>query len=90
MFPTKYKCSPREVSIFPLFYQGDVRWENQLRRHRNRQNFVVGSYFPMARKSRKNSDARRFEGNLLMQANLRSEAKERVTDGYRTKWLFPG
>src|SRR5689334_17025127 len=42
----KQKCSPRRVSIFyPLFYQGDVRWENQFRRNRNRQNFVVGSYF---------------------------------------------
>jgi len=39
---------------FPLFYQGDVRWENQLRRNRNRQNFVVGSYFLMAPQSSEN------------------------------------
>jgi hypothetical protein len=40
-----------EHSIFPLFYQGDVRWENQFRRNRNRQNFVVGSYFLTALES---------------------------------------
>jgi hypothetical protein len=39
------------------------------------KNFVVGSYFPTARKSRKNSGAYRFQGNLLMQANLRRKAK---------------
>jgi hypothetical protein len=39
---------------FALFYQGDVRWENQSRRNRNRQNFVVGSYFLTALQSRKN------------------------------------
>src|SRR5216684_3201670 len=36
--PQKRKCSPAKVSIpYPLFYQGDVRWENHFRRHRNRQ-----------------------------------------------------
>ena len=39
---------------FALFYQGDVRWENQSRRNRNRQNFVVGSYFLTALQSRQN------------------------------------
>ena len=39
---------------FTLFYQGDVRWENQSRRNRNRQNFVVGSYFLTALQSSKN------------------------------------
>src|SRR4051812_46795701 len=46
--------TPKGEHFFPLFYQGDVRWENQSRRNRNRQNFVVGSYFPTALKSRKN------------------------------------
>ncbi len=63
-FASKYKCSPRRVSIFSLFYQGDVRWENQFRRNRNRQNFVTGSYFPTALKSRKNP-AQNFRGVTL-------------------------
>src|SRR3954451_13627880 len=48
--------TPKGEHFFPLFYQGDVRWENQSRRNRNRQNFVVGSYFPTAFKSRKNPE----------------------------------
>ena len=54
------------------------------------KNFVVGSYFPMALKSRKNSGACRFQGNLLMQADLRRNAKVRAVARYRTKWLFQG
>src|SRR3954447_14893039 len=47
--------TPRgEHSFPPCSHRGDVRWENQFRRNRNRQNFVVGSYFPCAFKSRKN------------------------------------
>jgi hypothetical protein len=54
------------------------------------KNFVVGSYFPMARKSRKNSGDCRFRGNLLMQADLRPNAKVRRSGRYRTKYPFPG
>ena len=39
---------------FALFYQGDVRWENQFRRNRNRQNFVVGYYVLTGFESREN------------------------------------
>lgn len=49
--PRKQKCSPRRGEHLSLFYQGDVQWENQLRRNRNRQNFVIGFYFPCGFKS---------------------------------------
>ncbi len=55
----KEMLTPKGEHLYPLFSQGDVRWENQLRRNRNRQNFVVGSYFPWRLKSRKNR-ARNF------------------------------
>jgi len=45
------------MSILALFYQGDVRWENQFRRNRNRQNFVVGSYDLTACESSENPGA---------------------------------
>src|SRR3954453_2000935 len=54
VFGSNRNAHPCGGAFFPLFYQGDVRWENQFRRNRNRQNFVVGSYFPTALKSRKN------------------------------------
>src|SRR3954471_23086462 len=46
--------TPKGEHFFPLFYQGDVRWENQSRRNRNRQNFVVESYFLTALQSSEN------------------------------------
>src|SRR5438552_9937208 len=49
--------TPKGEHSIPLFYQGDVRWENQSRRNRNRQNFVVESYFLTALQSSKNPAA---------------------------------
>src|SRR5450755_1486087 len=49
--------TPKGEHFYPLFYQGDVRWENQSRRNRNRQNFVVGSYFLTALQSSENPGA---------------------------------
>src|SRR5665647_1622194 len=46
--------TPKGEHFNPLFYQGDVRWENQSRRNRNRQNFVVESYFLTAFQSSEN------------------------------------
>jgi hypothetical protein len=52
---------------------------------RNRQNFVVGSYFPTARKSRKNSSTSDFPGKLLVVGNLQQLAGPEVTNRYRLK-----
>ena len=55
--PELEMLTPKGEHSFPLFYQGDVRWENQSRRNRNRQNFVVESYFLTALQSSKNPNA---------------------------------
>ena len=73
--------TPKGEHFFPLFYQGDVRWENQSRRNRNRQNFVVGSYFLTGLQSRENPARRFFVRNLLFWADLREE----VFDGKNGK-----
>jgi hypothetical protein len=54
VYPKLEMLTPKGEHFIPLFYQGDVRWENQSRRNRNRQNFVVGSYFLTALQSSKN------------------------------------
>src|SRR5258708_3757164 len=45
--------TPKGEHFCPVL-PGLCLWENQSRRNRNRQNFVVGSYFGAALKSRKN------------------------------------
>src|SRR5450759_4570554 len=57
VYPKLEMLTPKGEHFIPLFYQGDVRWENQSRRNRNRQNFVVGSYFLTALQSRENPTA---------------------------------
>jgi hypothetical protein len=52
--PKLEMLTPKGEHFIPLFYQGDVRWENQSRRNRNRQNFVVESYFLTAFQSSEN------------------------------------
>src|SRR4051812_31123874 len=46
--------TPKGEHFSPCSTRGDVRWENQSRRNRNRQNFVVGSYFLTAFQSSEN------------------------------------
>jgi hypothetical protein len=46
------------VSIFPLFYQGDVQWENHFRRHRNRQKLCSWILFPRSLQVKKKSGAK--------------------------------
>src|SRR3954451_18497857 len=66
--------TPKGEHSFPLFYQGDVRWENQSRRNRNRQNFVVESYFLTALQSSENPAAL----FLVVTCSLRATCGNRV------------
>jgi hypothetical protein len=53
-----------KVGIFPLFYQGDVQWENRFDGNATARTCVIGSYFTRAPKSRKKAQRENNPTNL--------------------------
>jgi hypothetical protein len=63
--------TPRGEHSFALFYQGDVRWENQFRRNRNRQKLCSWILFPYAPAVKKKSARPFFRCKPIVFPNLR-------------------
>jgi hypothetical protein len=67
--------TPRGEHSISLFYQGDVRWENHFRRHRNRQklsDWILNShaYSSQVKNPAKNKGAKRWQLRNLWSTSI--------------------
>jgi hypothetical protein len=66
--------TPSGVSIHSLFCQGDVQWENQLRRKRNRQNRCDWILFPPSLQVKEKHGIKKTALKLLQPMDLVAQA----------------
>jgi hypothetical protein len=74
--------TPKGEHLISLFYQGDVRWENHFRRHRNRQKLsdwmIISAGHSSQEKNRaKNPAAKRRQLLNLRPKNISTTAVEK-------------
>jgi hypothetical protein len=73
--------TPRGEHSIPLFYQGDVRWENHFRRHRNRQKLsdwmiISGGHLSQAKNRVKKTASKHWQLLNLQLKNISTTAVE--------------
>src|SRR5713226_7342426 len=74
--------TPKGEHSIPLFYQGDVRWENHFRRHRNRQKLSdwilnSGAHSSQAKNQTKNTASKRWQPRNLWLRNISTGRREK-------------